>query len=156
MICLPAFAGCMTTQPETWEVDVSGLDFIQFTYIRDRDANTSPSRRVTRLELLGNGHLSLEVGSASRVEDAFWTRREVPNWHDLRRDNIVLTKAQTTHYFQSLVDAGFFGKDFKKQQADDESRDLLVYSHVGKRRQACATADPDLVRMFRELLKRFQ
>ena len=157
LACAPLFfGGCLLTQPATWEVESSGLDFIQMTFVPDRHLDPARTRRVTRLELLGNGYLAYERGSVNRVEDGFWRNREDPNWHDLTRDYVVLSKKDALYCFQSLVDTEFFGPEFNRTQAEAGPHDLLIYARIGRRTNVSYTSHARLTRLYRKLLKRLE
>ena len=133
---------------------MSGLDFIQMLWVEDRANNRSGGKRVTRLELFGNGHLSLERGAASRVQDAFWTKQGAADWQNRTTDYVMLSKEDAQNCFQRLVDAKFFGK--ARDEGDVESRALLIYSRIGRRTGASATRDESLIRLYRDMLKHFE
>lgn len=135
---------------------MSGLDFIQMLWVEDRENNPSGGKRVTRLELFGNGHLSYERGAASRVQDAFWTKQEEADWQDRTTDYVMLSKEDAQNCFQRLVDAEFFGKAGDEGDVDSGSRELLIYSRIGKRTGATATRDESLLRLYRDMLKHFE
>jgi len=86
--------------------------------------------------------------------DAFWKDRDKAGWHNYTTDQIVLSEADTLAIFQGLVDTGLFESSLKQKDVD-KNRAILVYAQIDGRKRVTYTDDPAVLKLLRDLLKRF-
>jgi len=154
LIVLALAAGCQSFNPSRWDVELNPLDAVQFLVTPAEGSDAEKRREAIRVEVIGTGYCAYVRGDASRVMDAFWKDRDKAGWHNYTTDQIVLSEADTLAIFQGLVDTGLFESSLKQKDVD-KNRAILVYAQIDGRKRVTYTDDPAVLKLLRDLLKRF-
>ena len=155
------FSACMMggrspfARPSMWKVELHSLDQVAFHW-KPGIIRREGAAQTFMIELLGNGYMTMASGVGAHVNDPFADARDGVAPIDERRDQIVISEAQTLKFFQKLVDTGFFDRDFGLSGgANHTGPTLLVYAKINGRKQMQATDDPALMALFEVLLDAF-
>lgn len=155
------FSACMTggrspfARPSMWNVELNSLDQVAFHW-KPGLVRRDGAAQTFMIELLGNGYMSMASGVGAHVNDPFADARDGAAPMGERRDQVVISEAQTLKFFQKMVDTGFFDRDFGLSGgANHTGPTLLVFAKINGRKQMQATDAPELMALFEVLLAAF-
>ncbi len=141
--------GCATFTRVRFEVDPSGLDYVQFV----QHNRMADGRLYTvKLELQGSGLLTYQAGTSERARSGLWQSPDDPTWQDLRTDRKVLPAETTRDALQRIVDAGAFDRD-RDLNPDGLEHPLFVQARIGSERRIFVTGESSFTAIYNALLQ---
>ncbi len=153
--------GCIATEgspfgrPPYFKNELSTLDNIQFKFVPGAEPQDGLPDRTVVIEIIGNGYMTIVKGRSNQLDPFAHARHgHVPA--DERRDQVVLSEADTAAVFQKIIDIGVF--DRRKNMSMETVKDsayLVVLAEVSRRKNLQVSNRPEMMALFRSLVNAF-
>jgi hypothetical protein len=142
-------------RPPRWKVELSSLDSVAFKWTPSKVIHAESPRTVI-IELMGNGYMTIASGVGGKVNDPFQDAIDGQAPADERRDQMTLSESDTKRFYQRVVDAGFFEKQFDlSKEAQKGGHSLLIFAKINGRTHIQSTDAPEMMALYRILLNAF-
>lgn len=160
LILCAVLTGCSSYRrqgPPKFDVEVSFLDYANFTFHQAAGKPSDDHPILVRIELGGSGHVHYAKGRSSRVHDSFWTDDPDEKYaDDIYTDQVVLNEKQVREVFQSLVDAGIFEREVQENRVENPGRDfVLIHAKINERRGIVITDSREFIGIYTKLARHF-
>ncbi len=161
LACLALCGGCALREggwPGIFEgrrepVAISNLDWVEIRFLPHPSDPLFDS--VCRLSLYGSGEIEFRTGRSPRVEDAFSTAVDDPDWNDLRTDRQHVGQERMQALYQELVDAGLFPRRGAGPPPRRSVPLVRVNARIGRERVLRLTDDRRIVALVERILASF-
>ena len=158
------FSGCASKPPvdgdgriihKQFEVEVSGLDWIEIVYF---PASDDPEiRNICRLSIYGTGEIQFRTGRSPRLADAFSDAVNDPYWNDYYSDRIHLDREGIQQVYQFFVDEGIVPKNQTRVNKQPYTKPYItVAAQIGNEKVRLLTGNKHLVQLTEEAMENFR
>ena len=138
-----------------FEVEVSGLDWIEIVYFPASD--DSEIRNICRLSIYGTGEILFRTGRSPRLADAFSDAVNDPYWNDYYSDRIHLDHEEIQEVYQFFVDEGIVPKNQMRVNKQPYTKPYItVAAQIGNEKVRLLTGNKHLVQLTEEAMENFR
>ena len=139
---------------EQYEIEVSGLDWIEIAYYPS-EANTEIPHTCF-LSIYGSGEIVFRTGKSPRLTNSFSSDTEHPDWNHYFSDRMHMSTKEIQEIYKYFIDEGIVAKNpvaVSKQVSGNPS--IRVAANIGRRKINMFTDNKYLVELTEEALENF-